>query len=226
MSEIKKVYSAICAVQGDLAKVGIAKEKKNLQQGYMFRGIDDVYGAVAPLLSKHGLCILPRVIDRAMTERQTLKGGAMFSVIVQVQYDIVSSEDGSTHTVVVFGEAMDTGDKATNKAMSAAYKYACLQVFCIPTEGDNDADASTHAVKATATITPTAGFFEALSPEKRAFIEGEAEALSGCVDAGDMASAIAIIDDLESQEERVAIWSLLGSKTRAAIKKSMQQKGR
>ena len=43
---------------------------------------------------------------------------------------------------------MDSGDKATNKAMSAAYKYAALQTFCIPTEGDNDADATTHEVKA------------------------------------------------------------------------------
>ena len=42
-----------------------------------------------------------------------------------------------------YGEAMDSADKSTNKAMSAAYKYMCLQVFCIPTEGDNDADGTT-----------------------------------------------------------------------------------
>ena len=41
---------------------------------------------------------------------------------------------------------MDSADKATNKAMSAAYKYAAIQAFCIPTEGDNDADATTHEV--------------------------------------------------------------------------------
>ena len=41
---------------------------------------------------------------------------------------------------------MDTSDKATNKAMSAAYKYAAFQTFAIPTEADNDADGHTHEV--------------------------------------------------------------------------------
>ena len=50
------------------------------------------------------------------------------------------------HTIRTYGEAMDSADKATNKAMSAAYKYAAIQAFCIPTEGDNDADATTHDV--------------------------------------------------------------------------------
>jgi hypothetical protein len=60
----------------------------------------------------------------------------------------VSAEDGSMHTAIAYGEAMDSGDKATNKAMSAAYKYACMEVFCIPTEGTPDADAETHEVAA------------------------------------------------------------------------------
>jgi hypothetical protein len=63
----------------------------------------------------------------------------------------VAAEDGSKHTVVTVGEAMDSGDKASNKAMSAAYKYAAFQTFCIPTEGDNDADSTTHEVAAAAT---------------------------------------------------------------------------
>ena len=36
---------------------------------------------------------------------------------------------------------MDRSDKSTNKAMSAAFKYACFQTFCIPTEEMRDADA-------------------------------------------------------------------------------------
>jgi hypothetical protein len=60
----------------------------------------------------------------------------------------VSAIDGTTHTAATFGEAMDSGDKATNKAMSAAYKYAAFMTFAIPTEGDNDADATTHEVSA------------------------------------------------------------------------------
>lgn len=140
------VYKAINAVQADLAKTGIVKDRRNAQQGYNFRGIDDVYNALAPLLAKHGLCILPRILSRDSQERQTAKGGTLFYVAVEAEFDFVCAEDGSKHVVRTFGEAMDSGDKATNKAMSAAYKYAAFQAFAIPTEADNDADAHTHEV--------------------------------------------------------------------------------
>lgn len=140
------VYRAINAVQADLAKVGIEKARRNTQQGYSFRGIDDVYGALAPLLAKHGLCILPRVTDRQVTERQTAKGGLLFYTVLTVEFDFVSTLDGSRHTVTTVGEAMDSADKSSNKAMSAAYKYAAFLSFAIPTEGDDDADATSHEV--------------------------------------------------------------------------------
>lgn len=139
-----KVYQAINAVQADLARDGITKDRRNQQQGYNFRGIDDVYNALAPLLAKHKLCILPRILSREVVERQTMKGNALFYVTVEAEFDFVASEDGSTHVVRTYGEAMDSADKATNKAMSAAYKYAAFQAFAIPTEGDNDADGTTH----------------------------------------------------------------------------------
>lgn len=141
-----KVYKAINEVQSALAHVGITKDRRNQQQGYSFRGIDDVYNTLSPMLAKAGLCILPRVIRRECVERQTAKGGVLFYVTVEAEFDFVSAEDGSKHTVSTFGEAMDSGDKATNKAMSAAYKYAAFQAFAIPTEGDNDPDATTHDV--------------------------------------------------------------------------------
>jgi hypothetical protein len=139
MSE-QGIYKAIVSVASDIAKTGIGKNRNNAQQGYKFRGIDDVYNEMAPLLAKHNICILPRVLGRTSTERTTAKGGLLFSVIVEMEFDFVCSLDGSKHTVKTFGEAMDSGDKATNKAMSAAYKYAAFQAFCIPTEGDNDAE--------------------------------------------------------------------------------------
>jgi hypothetical protein len=141
------VYAAIAEVMGELAKTGIGKNNKNTQQNYKFRGIDDVYNALAPLLARAKLLILPRVLNRTVTERETKNGGALFYVVLDVEFDLVSGIDGSKHTVRVVGEAMDSGDKATNKAMSAAYKYACMEAFCIPTEGDNDADSTTHEVK-------------------------------------------------------------------------------
>lgn len=146
MTAQKAVYKAIAAVAGDLAKNGIAKKNENKEQRYKFRGIDDVYNAIAPLLSTHGLVILPRFIERTTTERSTQKGGVLFYSVVRGEFDFIATEDGSCHTIVTYGEAMDSGDKSTNKAMSAAYKYAAFQAFSIPTEGDNDADATTHDV--------------------------------------------------------------------------------
>ena len=145
-----KVYAAINAVQRELASVGIAKAQQNHHDRYQFRGIDDVYNALAPALARHGLVILPRVTEREVTERSSRSGGAMFYVVLRIEFDFVAAEDGSTHTVVAFGEAMDRSDKATNKAMSAAYKYAAFQTFCIPTEGAPDADADTPEVSPTA----------------------------------------------------------------------------
>lgn len=143
---VPAVYSAISAVMGDLAAEGISKARRNQQQGYNFRGIDDVYNALAPTLARHRLLILPRVITRAQVERQTAKGGVLFYTTVEVEFDLVSGEDGSKHTIRTVGEAMDSADKSSNKAMSAAFKYAAMQAFCIPTEGDHDADATTHEV--------------------------------------------------------------------------------
>lgn len=145
---VPKVYAAINAVQRDLAKTGITKDRRNQAQGYNFRGIDDVYNTLSPALAEHGLCILPRMLSRSCEERQTVKGGTVLYTVVEAEFDFVCTEDGSRHVVKTYGEAMDSGDKSTNKAMSAAYKYAAMQSFAIPTEGDNDADAQTHEVVA------------------------------------------------------------------------------
>jgi hypothetical protein len=142
----QEVYKAIATVTRALGREGISKDRKNLQQNYNFRGIDDIYNALNAELATAELCIIPRVISREVVERQSTKGGALFYVTIHAEYDIVSAKDGSKHTASAYGEAMDSGDKATNKAMSAAYKYLAMQLFCIPTEGDNDADATTHEV--------------------------------------------------------------------------------
>jgi hypothetical protein len=142
-----KVYQAINAVQTELAKIGISKDSRNSQgAGYNFRGIDAVYNVLSSIMASNGLCIIPRMLTRTCEERTSKSGGALFYVTVEAEFDLVSSEDGTKHTARTFGEAMDSGDKATNKAMSAAYKYMAFQTFAIPTEGDNDADNHTHEI--------------------------------------------------------------------------------
>jgi len=162
-----KVYQAIGAVSRALSKGGISKDRKNAQQGYNFRGIDDVLNSLSAALVDAGLVILPRCTHREVVERTTAKGGALFNVTCAVEFDLVSVEDGSKHTVCTYGEAMDSADKATNKAMSAAYKYLALLVFCIPTEAtpDTDADFTTHEVKPKAESTSPAAVAKQMTAE-------------------------------------------------------------
>ena len=136
------VFEAICRVQAALAEVGIKKNQRNKDQGFDFRGIDDVYNTLAPLLAKNSLVVIPRVTSRTVTQYTTGRGTLMFNVAVIVRYEIASAIDGSRTFAIAPGEASDSGDKATNKAMSAAYKYMMFQLFCIPIDV-LDADAST-----------------------------------------------------------------------------------
>ena len=142
-SPVPMIYAMIAEVMKDIGATGIAKERKNVEQRYQFRGIDDVYNALSPILARHGVCILPRVLSRTCEAREARSGAALYSVTVEVEFDLCCAADGSRHTIRTIGEAMDSADKATNKATSAAFKYAAMQAFCIPTEGDNDADART-----------------------------------------------------------------------------------
>ena len=223
------VYKAINAVQAELAKEGISKAHKNVQQGYAFRGIDDVFNALSPLLSKHGLCILPRVTSREVVERVNAKGTALFYVTVGMEFDFVCAEDGSKHTVSTFGEAMDSGDKATNKAMSAAYKYACMQAFSIPTEGDNDADATTHEVAPKKFPSPVKSALGNVTPEMSERAGKIASALldfHAAHEAGDDVSyqAFETIETLDS-EMKLVVWNVLApnSKARAWLRKVTEE---
>ena len=131
------IYESISAVMNEIGAVG--KNSRNQQQGFMFRGIDAVMNAINPALTKFKVFIVPEVLDQTREERTTAKGGLLIYSICKIKYTFYA-EDGSSVTAVVIGEGMDSGDKATNKAMSIAFKYACFQVFCIPTEEMKDPD--------------------------------------------------------------------------------------
>lgn len=186
------VYKRIAAVSAKMAQEGISKSRNNQQQGYRFRGIDDVYNALAPVLADNELVVLPRVLSRQCDERTSSSGKPIFYVTVEVEFDIVSASDGSKHTVKTYGEAMDSADKATNKAMSAAYKYAAMQTFCIPTEGDNDADAQTHEV-----APKTRSAQNETGPEPDAMILAQFNA------AKDVASLTKVMNSIPSQDRNL-----------------------
>jgi hypothetical protein len=134
------VYAAINAVSAALAKSGIAKTHLNQIDDYRYRSIDDLLDRLGPLLAEHRLCVLPRALEREVVERSDEGRRLLLHVALRVAFTLTSVEDGSSHVVEAFGEALDVSDKATAKAMSAAYKSAMVQTFCIPLSGTEDAD--------------------------------------------------------------------------------------
>lgn len=129
--ENKKIYGSLAAIMGEIGAIG--KSKKSPGVNFAYRGIDDVMNELHPLLAKHQVVIVPEVIDHKREERLTSGGKSMIYSIMTIRFHFVAV-DGSTVAATVVGEGQDLSDKASNKAMAIAYKYACFQVFCIPTE--------------------------------------------------------------------------------------------
>lgn len=138
MAETPLIYKKIIEVMADINAIG--KDRRNQQQGFQFRGIDDVMNELHSSLAKCGVFVLPKVLEETRTTGKTSRGGDMFYTRLKINFGFYA-EDGSHVDAVVIGEAMDTGDKASNKALSIGLKYAMLQVFCIPTEDEKDPDA-------------------------------------------------------------------------------------
>ncbi len=134
------IYESISKCMEEIGAV--SKDAVNKQQGFKYRGIDAVMNAINPALVKNHVFIVPEVLEQQRQERTTKNGSVLIYSICRIKYTFFA-EDGSCIEAVTVGEGMDSGDKATNKAMAIAFKYACFQVFCIPTEEMKDPDEET-----------------------------------------------------------------------------------
>ena len=134
------IYQSITKIMEEVPSIG--KTQRNKTQGFMYRGIDDVINALQPLLAKNKVFIVPEILEQTREERITSKGGNLIYSICKIKYKFYA-EDGSSVEAITIGEGMDSGDKATNKAMAIAMKYALFQVFCIPTDEMKDPDSET-----------------------------------------------------------------------------------
>ena len=138
MSEVQKVFGCISAATQALAHAGIGKKQQcNGGGNFKYRGIDDVYAALSPVLTKTGLTILPIRIEK----EADAQAGKMRLVKIKITYRVAAVEDGSYIDVEALGEGADTGDKASGKAMSYAYKSLIFQLFCVPVVGQPDPDS-------------------------------------------------------------------------------------
>lgn len=138
--EGKAIYEKIAGILKETK--AITKSEKNKQQDFMFRGIDNVMNELHDIFAKNEVFILPTVLEYTVDVRQTVKGGTLFHTRVKVKFQYTTT-DGSFVETQNVGEAMDSGDKGMNKAMSIALKYSLLQMLLIPTEEPKDPDANT-----------------------------------------------------------------------------------
>ena len=140
-----QIYSLIGKAIGKIGAIGKDKTSKDRNGGeqFKYRGIDQVYNALNPVMAELGIFFVPEVLDHKREEKTTRNGAVLIYTIMTIRYTAYAP-DGSYIQMTVVGEAMDTGDKSTNKAMSVAMKYAMFQLFCIPTEEMKDPDADVY----------------------------------------------------------------------------------
>jgi len=151
------IYKKMSDVMKDVGAIG--KDQKNTQQGFKFRGIDQFVNALYPALTKHGVFMSPRATSFTHELKDVVRGsgkaGVDKHVSIMMEYDFYA-EDGSKVTVgPVPAEGLDSGDKATNKALSAALKYALIQTFSIPTEDMAEADFESPEIGTAKAVTAT-----------------------------------------------------------------------
>ena len=138
------IYKKLIEVMRAVKSVG--KNGTNQMQKYKFRSIEDICNMLHPLIKEQGIFIVPEAIETQTLERKTKNGGLSLHRLMKIKYTFLA-EDGSFVSSVMSGEAMDSGDKATQKCMAYALKYTLAQMFLIPTD-DPDPDNYTHSIQA------------------------------------------------------------------------------
>jgi hypothetical protein len=140
MQSEMSIHQAVSAIIGEMS--GIGKNQRNKDQGYNFRGIDDVLKELHPLFARHGVFFAPTVLERIYEERISAKGNVGHICHLHVAYKVYGPM-GDFIEISTWGEGLDYSDKCTNKAMTAAFKYAMFELFAIA-DPDDDADHNTE----------------------------------------------------------------------------------
>ena len=139
--QVPLIYGQMAKIQ--LAADGLTKEQQNKQQGFMYRGVDDAYNYLHDIFAKHEVFSVPRVVNTEREERLSKAGSVLMYTLLTVEYDFIAV-DGSSVTTCVIGEAMDSGDKSCNKALSVAHKLSLFQITMLPTMLSADPDEEVH----------------------------------------------------------------------------------
>ena len=200
----QNIHQAIHAVKSALALHGIGKDRRNADQKYSFRGVEDVINALSELFVAHRINVVPRIVHTESIARVTGKGTPMPSSFVDAEFDLVSVDDGSMVTFKACGEGSDMSDKGTNKAMSAAFKYAMTLGFVIPTQGVLDeGDATTPGMEREQSRNdqPQQGGAETMSQ----WLHRHAEAFASFTGPEHEKARVAIVDSSEYKDKKARV---------------------
>lgn len=174
------IFARMATIMQELDAIG--KDKKNEAQGFKYRGIDDIYNAIHPILAKNNVFMRAEIITKSREERINAKGTVLAFTCLRMRYHFVA-DDGSSTATEAEGEGMDSGDKSSNKAMAVAHKYALLQAFCIPTQDLDDPDKDVHTVAAKPAVEAVQGVsgqYEDPDGQMRNWVDGQKAFLTKC----------------------------------------------
>lgn len=146
-----QIQTALLGAMRAISKIGIGKtsQANTGAANYRFRGIDAAMNEMSPILVNNGITVTPRYSELTIAERA--KDGGKFTRFVTIKGSFTfAAEDGSSVTAEAYGEAMDSGDKATIKAQSVAFRTVLFQQFIVPLMAmDTELDGGESAEDAT-----------------------------------------------------------------------------
>lgn len=134
------IYEKIPKIMADAKAVG--KDQTNQIQKFKYRGIEDVYNGIQDAMSKHGVFTTQKLIWEKVKEIKSQKGTAGIHVRSKYRFRFFAEDGSFVHTECI-GEGLDYGDKASNKSLSVAHKYALTTTFCLKYADLDDPDAET-----------------------------------------------------------------------------------
>lgn len=208
----QQIYPAMAKIMREATHIG--KDQKNAQQGFKYRGIDDVYNSLHKVFADNGVFVTPEVLEKTREERTNKNGTVLAFTCLRMKYTFWA-EDGSSVSCIVEGEGMDSGDKSSNKAMAVGHKYALLQTFMIPTDEVKDPDAESHELGAGAS--------------QHRFKPGEKDEIykqvRECLEAGDDHGLREILHPYQGDADaKMKVWALFNSSERDSITKLLGEK--
>lgn len=142
MVEVKDIHTAINAV---MAEVGYVQKERKQGLNYSFASEKALIEALRPTMVANGIYMYVHSLDKPETHSYETKGGSLMNhTLLSGSVAFVHAPTSTFILSAAIGEGADTGDKSANKAMTALYKYALRQTFCIETGDDPDNSPSSE----------------------------------------------------------------------------------